>query len=92
VDSGPTPRRIEIVSGRPLPVRDAADGDGTLAIRLALEALAPSKSSATSMVSAETSVTAPGFDAIKTSPASYAARNSMPVPTRGASARSNGTA
>ena len=46
IDSGQTPRRIEIVSGRPLPVRDAADGDGTLAIRLALEALAPSKSSA----------------------------------------------
>jgi len=54
IDSRPTPRRIEIVSGRPLPGRGAADGDGTLAIRRALEALAPSTSSGPTMLSAPT--------------------------------------
>jgi len=46
IDSRPTSRRIEIVSGRPLPGSNAADGDGTLAIRRAIEALAPSMVSA----------------------------------------------
>ena len=42
--------------------------------------------------SAETSETTPAFSALMTSPASYAARNSMPVPTSGASERRSGTA
>ena len=42
--------------------------------------------------SAETSVTTPDLCAAITSPASTAARYSMPVPTRGASLRSSGTA
>jgi hypothetical protein len=43
-------------------------------------------------VSAETSVTTPAASATTTSPASTAARYSMPVPTSGASLRSSGTA
>ena len=42
--------------------------------------------------SALTSSTTPAFSATMTSPASTAARNSMPVPTSGASLRSSGTA
>ncbi len=42
--------------------------------------------------SADTSVTTPAFSATTTSPASTAARNSMPVPTSGASAITSGTA
>ena len=44
------------------------------------------------MSSAETSSTTPASSASTTSPASTAARNSTPVPTIGASARSRGTA
>ncbi len=42
--------------------------------------------------SAETSLTTPAFSATTTSPASTAARYSMPVPTRGLSLRISGTA
>ena len=49
-------------------------------------------SAATVTVSAETSDTTPAFSAMTTSPASTAPRNSMPVPTYGASERSSGTA
>jgi len=66
IDSRPTPRRIEIVSGRPLPGRGAADGDGTLAIRLALEALAPSTSSAPTKLSAPSLVSAPTVERVTT--------------------------
>ena len=60
-----------------------------LAIRYVVDV--PS-SFATVTVSAETSCTTPGFSARTTSPLSSAARNSMPVPTSGASARTSGTA
>ncbi len=49
-------------------------------------------SAATTMRSADTSVTTPGLVATMTSPASTAARRSMPVPTSGASERTSGTA
>src|SRR5690349_22148079 len=44
------------------------------------------------MTSAETSLTTPAFSATSTSPASTAARYSMPVPTSGASLLMSGTA
>ena len=44
------------------------------------------------MTSADTSLTTPAFSATTTSPASTAARYSMPVPTSGASLRISGTA
>ncbi len=45
-----------------------------------------------STASAETSWTTPAFSATTTSPASTAARYSMPVPTSGLSLRISGTA